>query len=169
MKLLGAIMIIGAFMLCSLSSFKSGVCRIHSLEAACTVLEHMKGELCTSLLPLPQLFKRLSERLNGEAKEFSDELSRSLVNLGEENFSALWEKSAKKELPYLNEEEMKSFSSLGLILGRFQLEIQLEAIEKTEKLLGEHLNSAKESLPAEGKLRFGVSTGAAFLIVLWLL
>lgn len=169
MRWLGAILIVLAG-LCS-GAIYSGEKkqRLRGLEDICTALELMSGELQTRLSSLPELCNELKDRSEGAVQIFFNNLSKSFNRLGETEFSSLWDENARENLKILNDEELRQVSSLGKVLGRCEVERQLEALTSVISYMRTSLENARKTYPQEKKLGLGVGTAAALLLALVLL
>ena len=169
MRWLGAIFIILAGV-CSGAIYTSEKKqRLRMLEDICAAFELMAGELQTRLSSLPEVCEALKDRTEGAVHNFFNNLSLSFDRLGETEFSKLWDENAKICLPMLNDEELRQLSSLGKVLGRCEVERQLESLTAVISYLRTSLENARNAYPQDRKLGLGVGTAAALLLALGLL
>ncbi len=166
---------LGAFVIV-LAGFYAGIIYIadkkrhlRELENLCTAFEMMGGELQTRLSSLPEVCETLKTRCDGSAKELFTHLSKSFDRLGETEFSLLWDENINSVLKMLDSEEIRQVSALGKVLGRCEMEQQLECLNGLVSFLRTNLDTARKLYPQERKLGLGVGTAAALLLVLGLL
>ena len=169
MKITGAVLILIACISAGLGYCKLRKMKISCLFELCRALSILKGELATSLLPLPRLFRSVSEKSKGDCAVFFSLLSSSLEEISEEDFNSLWEKTASSIFKALSEDELKAFSSLGCVLGKFQIDQQLSALENVIAVLQSSLSSEKSAFSAQQRLSLGLSAAGAMLILLVLM
>ena len=85
-------------------------------------------------------------------------------NWGIYSFFALW-KNALGSAPALPEgEAVKALEELGTVLGRYELETQLRAVEGCRAVLCRRLDALRQSLPQTKRLTLGLSLAAAALV-----
>lgn len=169
MHWLGAIMIVTAGIYAGIIYISEKRQRLIELENICGALEMMGGELQTSLSSLPEVCNALKNRSEGAAKELFVNLGKSFDRLGETEFSKLWDENVKTVLKMLSSEEIRQVSALGKVLGRCEVEHQLESLDGVVLFLRTNLEAARNAYPQERKLGIGVGAAAALLLALGLL
>lgn len=168
-KIFGAALIIAALVLGALSYLKQRRERMRLLEQLSAALNMAAGELSLRALPLPRLFELLSGRAQGAAAEFFAALCDGMDRLGEENFSTLWDKAAREKLPELMPEEREELKRLGAVLGRYELERQLEALRACAAVFDGALCRARRDYPDRRRLTLGLSACAGVLLIILLI
>lgn len=168
-KLLGALLITAALVLTALVYLKQRRERIRLLEELAAALSAAAGELSLRALPLQRLFELLSTRAKGPAEEFFAVLFKRMDRLGEEDFFTLWEKTAVEKLPGLTPAEREEFSRLGAVLGRYELERQLEALSACAAAFDEAARRARQDYPDRRRLTLGLSACAGALLIIILI
>ncbi len=169
MRWIGAVLIIFAGIFSGIIYFVEKKRRLNALEDVCAAFEIMGGDLQTKLSSLPELCDALKERANGAAQMFFENLSTSFTQLGEKEFSELWDESIGTSFTMLQNEELRQISALGKVLGRCEVERQLEALNSLNSYLRTGLENARNTYPQERKLGLGVGAAAAMLLALGLL
>lgn len=168
-KMLGAALIVAALLAGALSYLKQRRERMKLLEELSAALNTAAGELSLRSLPLPRLFECLSGRTQGAAAEFFSSLCGGMDRLGEEEFSTLWDRAADEKLPGLSTAEREELKRLGAVLGRYELERQLEALRLCADSLDAALGRARQDYPNLRRLSLGLSACAGFLLIILLL
>ena len=120
------------------------------------------GRFCT---PLPRLFEKLTELLEGEAAALCGRMACGLERLGERELRQIWAE-ALRPLPA---SERKMLLPLGEVLGRYGAEEQLRAVEACRTAMERAREEAADALREKGRVYVGLSAaGAAVLAVLLL-
>ena len=158
MKMLGMLLICGAALAAALSVMKTRAERIRTLRALCRMLELMEAELGSALTPLPELFDSLERKCGGAAGAFLSSLLPMLERLGKERFSDLWTGCMRESLS-LDREDLDAMQQLGMVLGQYDLDRQLEAIAQCRYRLGQ----SAESLVKDHRQKCRTSCGVALL------
>lgn len=140
---------------------------IRLLDGLCSSLRIMAAELGTRLRPLPELICELAAK-GGTAGAFYGCLAEKLQRLGETDFSALWSDSIEG-LALLSADELSALDSLGTVLGRYELNEQLESIELCLDALSRSAALLRESYPDRRRLLLGLSAEAGFMTLIVLI
>lgn len=143
--------------------------RIDLLTALCGAFSVMKAELSAHLTALPDLAKMLSQQGKGDAADFFSALDARMDALGKCCFDEIWRESAAETLCLLKEDELQEVLNVGAVLGRGELEMQLNAIDRCVSSLYAVLEGARTQQPQQSKLTLGVSLAAGTLIVVMLI
>ncbi len=134
------------------------------LASFCAMLEQLGGLLGREAAPMPELIGELIPRSDGAAEVFLRALAASMDRLGEYSFCALW-KNALGAAPALSDREAaQALEELGTVLGRYELETQLRAVESCRAVLCRRLDAQRQSLPQTKRLTLGLSLAAAALV-----
>lgn len=168
-KIFGAALIIAALIIGALCYLKQRRERMKLLEQLSAALNSAAGELSLRALPLPMLFGCLAGRTQGAAAEFFSALCDGMDRLGDENFFAVWDRTAKEKLPGLMPDEREELGRLGAVLGRYELERQLEALHACAAAFDAALLRARQDYPNLRRLALGLSACAGFLLIILLL
>lgn len=168
-KYLGAFMILLSGLSLGLGRVMEGRRRIGTLRSVLAALELMQGELGANAAPLPELCTALCRRASPPAEDFFQTLNASLDRLGEEDFAALWDRAAEKELFALKNGELEEIKALGNIIGRYELDAQLSALRAAAAAIRLCLDRALAEYPGERKLGLMLPTALSALLALALL
>lgn len=140
---------------------------IELLAALCGSLRYISAEIGTRLCPLPELIAELAGR-GGAAGEFYTRLAERLDSIGEVDFSALWASSLECLTP-LNRDEHSALRALGDVLGRYELQEQLESIDICLDSLSRSLRGLQAQYPERRRLVLGLSAAAGILVLIVLI
>lgn len=165
-KLLGAVLIIAALSLGAINYLKQRRERMKLLEQLSAALNTAAGELSLRALPLPRLFELLASRTQGAAETFFSALCDDMDRLGDEDFFTLWERDTREMLPGLMPDELEELSRLGAVLGRYELERQLEGLRACAAAFDEALHRARQDYPDRRRLALGLSACAGLLLII---
>ncbi len=140
---------------------------IELLAALCGSLRYISAEIGTRLRPLPELIAELAGR-GGAAGEFYTRLAEKLDSIGKVDFSALWASSLECLTP-LNRDELSAMLALGDVLGRYELNEQLESIDICLDSLSRSLRGLQAQYPERRRLVLGLSAAAGILVLIVLI
>ena len=168
MKLLGFILVTLSSAICGLSYYSAKSDRANDLRSFCIMLEMMQAELRDKLSPLPEIAISLSEKINGVAGSFLAVLSLNMSCIGEKGFEKIWCESLAVSKATIDEKEFEALASLAKVLGRYNLETQINAITDVLTFLHGRLREEDSKLPQLKKLSmsFSLSFGALLAIML---
>lgn len=169
MRIIGAVLAFGACGAIGVMRIFAERGRIELLTSLCDAFTFMKAELSAHLTALPELAKMLSQRGKGDAADFFSALDARMNALGKCCFDEIWRESATETLCLLKEDELQEVLSVGAVLGRGELEMQLNAIDRCVSSLYAALKRARTQHPQQRKLTLGVSLAAGTLIVVMLI
>ena len=165
MRLAGAALLTAAGMLAGLLQEERLRDRAERRESLCRVLDMMEFELERFRTPLPALFEKLSEQMDGDAGAFCEKVAEGLRKRQERDMAGIW-RSALQTLPA---SERKLLASLGGVLGRYGAEEQLRALAACARDMERARDEAREEARRKGRLWVGLSAaGAAAAAVLLL-
>ena len=168
MRILGFLLIIGSSALLGINYSAEKKMRINDLNTFIYMLELLGAELSNRLYPLPELFEKISPKLIGASASFVKILNLNMSVLGEKNFETIWSESFFTCGPSLAEKESDEIISLGKVLGRYDLEVQLAAIEACVVSLKESEKKASCEFPQLRQLSLGLSVSAGMLLAIFL-
>ena len=135
---------------------------IELLAALCGSLRFISAEIGTRLCPLPELISELAGR-GGAAGNFYERLAEKLDSIGEVDFSALWASS----LECLT--SLSAMRALGDVLGRYELNEQLESIDICLDSLSRSMHGLQTQYPERRRLVLGLSAAAGILVLIVLI
>ncbi len=138
--------------------------RQRDLRSVLDALELLRADIST-LIPLPEALFHASS-IEGNASTFFRETA---MRMDTENrlLSVIWS-DALRSLP-LPDAALDCLGSLGLQLGRYDLQTQLRALDRCIQDLERMEREAEEKARREARLRFRLTAagGILLLIVLW--
>lgn len=142
---------------------------LRCLRALCEALSLLHAELKTNRTPLTRLLPYAAEQAEDRASAFLRQVSDSLTQLGERSFSELWQEAACCQLSVLRQGELEELLSVGRVLGRFELQEQLNTLTRCESRLRARLEQNEARSRDEARLSLGLPAAAGALLVLLLL
>ena len=166
-KYAGIFMISAACASFGVISVKGMKRHIELLGALCGSLRYISAEIGTRLRPLPALIAELAGR-GDAAGEFYTRLAGKLDSIGEVDFSALWASSLECLTP-LSRDELSALRALGDVLGRYELQEQLESIDICIDTLSRSLRALQAQYPDGRRLALGLSAAAGILVLIVLI
>lgn len=163
MRLLGAFMIVTAMSMIGILKYAEYKKCCNVLRDISSMLELMKSEICTYHAPINRVLDRIYSGFDGEIKDFAKELTASLDLLGDRGFSRLWVDAALKTLNFIPNDCMKELKLLGTSIGRYNTEIQSEALDRCEAYFIKKYNEWQLQLKAKEKMYIGLYSGAGLI------
>jgi len=165
-RVVGALLIVAAFSLAGAGVSAELRARARRLNALCSALELMRGEVVDRLAPVPEIAERLAVSGPEESRAFFRRLSTEMENLGERAFSEIWSSCAGSL--GLRQEEREALCGLGRCLGRYGADEQDAAISRCMALLGGFAKKAEEEAASGARLYggLGVTVGLLLAVVL---
>ena len=139
---------------------------IRTLQGLIAAFELMRGEICQTLKPLPEIFQALWEGGNSQTRPFFRRILSQMDKLGERPFSAIWRSSAGEALGVLREDELNCVLTLGEALGKYDAELQEKAIDSALGVLRAALAQAASigGIGIKTSVGVGVCMGLMLLI-----
>lgn len=134
------------------------------LASFCAMLEQLVGLLGSEAAPMPELISALILRSDGCASAFLQTLAGSMDRLGERCFFELWKNALDASSIALEPEDRQTLEELGSVLGRYELETQLRAVESCRTALCRRLDALRQELPQMKRLTLGFSLAASAFI-----
>lgn len=168
MKLLGLALIMASSAVFGITFTGLKQERINELQSFSLLLEFIRAELSTNSRPLPELLDRIVQKLEWSAAEFIKVLILNLSTLGEKDFDTLWRESIKVSVVSLNENEVDALSMLGSVLGKYDIDMQITALDEVLVLLKESEREESLQLPQAKRLNMGVSLSFGALLSIML-
>jgi len=169
-KLIGALLLVAAGAGMGLAKARELRFRVQSLVAILSSLEIMRGEICTRLTPLPEIFALLAAEAPEPASEFFCALKEGMSELGERSLGEIWSR-ALKDTPSLalKPEEERALHLFGMSLGRFDVSEQKQAIDRCMESMGRFLQKAREEVHTQGRLYTGLGLAFGMMLAVVLL
>ena len=169
-RILGAVLVIGATGTIGLTSMWRMGMRVRILTALIAALETMKGEICDRLTPMPELIVRLSDECDSVLYPFFGRMKAEMGKLGASSFYFIWKRAIEHspELE-LSDREKMALIDLGRTLGRYDVEEQRSAIGHTMRRMEGFLKKAEDERRTGGKVHAVLGLIAGIFVVIMLL
>ena len=144
--------------------------RIRILERIVRLLDHMERELEFGREPLPEVFKKLSEKNTGELKAFLEHAAVQMQQ-GKDNIAAVFAENVRT---YLSEgdlfaEDLQRLYALGSELGYPDRQLQIHTVAVYRQEIKELLDELKKQYPQSCRLfrTLGMAAGILLAVLLW--
>lgn len=168
MRVLGASLVLSAAGLIGLLLLGE---KRRRMEACCSLsaaLRLLRGELSSRNAPLADGIEKAKQAAKGTGKELMTLVSLGLSELGERSFREIWDQALDVCCPLLSLETAEELKSLGAVLGDFDLETQLQALDTCMMRLDELRESGKRNYPAQRRLLLSLTLAGGFFLVILL-
>ena len=167
MKGLGASLILSAAGLIGLLLLGESRRRLEAYCSLSSALRLLRGDLASRNAPLADGIDKAKTAAKGMGKELMLQVSMGLSALGERSFCEIWDQALDACSPRSLEtpEELKS---LGAVLGGFDLETQLQALDGCIARLDELWKNGSRSYPARRRLLLSLTLAGGFFMVILL-
>ena len=167
MKLAGAVLILTASFLIGqtlLMEKKRGLSGLRTLAAA---LSQLRGELSTYEVTLSKGFNKAAGLSEGMGRELMHTVAERLDDLGERTFTEIWSGALGDCCAGLEEAVLSQMQGLGNVLGKFDLSLQLQALDNCIALLQDRIKKEKDDYPLQRKLLLStLLTLGSFLVII---
>ena len=131
LKLLGVLLLAGGTAAAGFCAAGQLTKRARALQALLGALELMERELSFRLTPMPELLERLSRQADPPADGLFAGCREGLSSLGERSLAELWKAGVRQPALLLEAEELALLDGLGQVLGSYDGEGQLAALDQT--------------------------------------
>lgn len=168
MKLPGAVLIMAAACLVSLVTLREKKQRQEGCLSLVAALELLRGELSSGAVPLRLGIERACAHAGGIGNELLIAVREGLGDLGERSFDEIWNKALDGTDLWLAETVRHEMRKLGSVLGRFELETQLRALDACISLLRQQWERQRNAYPEERRVWIGLTGGLSALLVILL-
>lgn len=166
-RMVGAILLAGGAVLLGVSAAHRTRSRVRDLRMLADGLRAILRELSYRMVPLPELLCSAKEQTGERVQLFFSLCAQGAEHLNGRPFQKIWEEAAEAGQMCLEREDWQCLESLGYVLGRYDGESQLQALESSLDRLEERYREAAEQSRKLGKLyRVLGLTAGAFLIIL---
>ena len=163
-RIIGFFLLQGASVLFSLQYNGKKKRQLAAMTSFAELLRQLRGILEADAPPMPELLHTLAQRSNGEASAFAERLLAAMDKLGRESFHTLWSKALRENAPPFEDCILPELEALGAVLGRYDLDTQLEAVESCQTLLLRDIDKRREALPQSVRLTFGLLISATLML-----
>lgn len=168
MTYLGAIILVISALFIGISKAREERLRVKTLRELCSALEIIKNEICTNRTSLGKVISMQSLHSSDALNSFFSELENGFSNLGDRRFSNIWNECIKNSLGILSEKAKNELIALGSNLGRYDADLQKQAIERCAYALQRECEALESVLVNNEKMYIGLSGGAGLILVLML-
>lgn len=168
LRLAGALLLAGGMGMLGFAAAGRLGRRVNTLAALAGALELIARELSFRLTPMPELLERLAGRAAHPADLLFVHCRDGLKDLGEVSLGQLWREGLRLEPLGLDQRELAALDSLGDVLGCYDGEGQLAALEQVRSELEQALAEAREERIRLGRVyqTVGAAAGAVLVILL---
>lgn len=167
MKLAGAVLILTASFLIGqtlLMEKKRGLSGLRTLAAA---LSQLRGELSTYEVTLSKGFNKAAGLSEGMGRELMHTVAERLDDLGDRTFAEIWSGALGDCCAGMEEAVLSQMQGLGNVLGKFDLSLQLQALDNCIALLQDRIKKEKDDYPLQRKLLLStLLTLGSFLVII---
>lgn len=164
MRILGAILLTASASLIGILKAKSLKESAASLAELISFLQMMKCEIATSVMPVKLIIKRGLESECRYISCFLNELEQGLDSLHDTSFDKMWKNSVTSALTFLSDRQCFLLCSLGESIGRFEPELQGEAIDGCITVFEKDLAEINSQLKSNQKMYIGLGSGAGLIL-----
>lgn len=169
MTYLGALVVVISAFFIGVSKAREEKNRVRTLRDLISALDILKNEICTNKTPIGKIlsmdcmltFKTLNSFFKALETEFSD--------LGDKRFSNIWSECINNTLMLLPDKSKNELLVLGNNLGRYDSELQKEAIERCIRVLQSECEELERGLNNNEKMYIGLYGGAGLVLALVLI
>ncbi len=156
------------FLSCSLIGIlisKKYINRVNELKEFKNALNIFKTKIRYTYEPIPEIFMQISENLNSNISNVFMQAANKMDILAA---GEAWGIALKMEDLSINEEDRNVLNNLSKLLGRTDLEGQLNQIEMTSDFLEEQIKKAEKEKEKNEKMyrTLGVILGMTIVIIL---
>ena len=165
LKLIGAIMMIGATTAIGISKMESMALRVRTLEAFVAAFDRINAEISFSLTPLPEVFYRLARTMPKPVDEFFSRCVALGGDLTEASLYPVWNR-ALREVKNLLPEDRRIIAQAGNVLGKFDPENQQQSMAAVTEGVRNCLAAAEEKRKNESRTCAALAVASGFALVI---
>ena len=85
-------------------------------------------------------------------------------HLGQLSFQSLWRQALSESTSDLNEEAKQELDALGSVLGRYDLNTQMDSIDACRRILRQRLEERQNMQMQDTRVTLGLSLSASLLL-----
>ena len=165
LKLMGAIMIVGACSLMGISINRRLCDRIKILQELLSILQEIKAEIVFRAAPIPAILRNFADKPSNFTAQYFKSICENLQMFGLQSAAELSLHELRK-LP-LTETDLHELQKVFRSIGRYDTPTQVEAISRTISSLEYQLTDARLQQSQKGRLyqAVGVSCGIALALI----
>lgn len=142
--------------------------RVKELKEMKTALSIFVTKIKLTYESIPQIFKELSKETNTENINIRNIFEKASEKMEEKNAGEAWIDALKQTSTNLKKEDIEILKKLSNLLGKVDLEGQINEIELVDNFLDKQIEKAEEELKKNEKMykTLGITVGLAICIVL---
>ena len=163
----GAMLLLGGTLMGHLAAAQLSA-RGKTIGEMCAAVQTARREIAFSLLPVPELMKRMEQESGKPLRDFFAHCGEALSRLEQQSLEEIWRETlAQTDLP-VRHSEKELFASLGAVLGRYDQPGQEEALGFLQNELEKSRKAAEEEQRRLGKVYqvLGITAGGFLLVLL---
>ncbi len=168
MTYFGAIILVISALYIGVSKAREERLRVKTLRELCSALEILKNEICTNRTSLGKVISMQSLHSSDELTSFFSDIEKSFYDLGNRRFSDIWNECIENSLSILPDKAKNELIALGNSLGRYDADLQKQAIERCAYALQRECETLESVLINNEKMYIGLSGGAGLILALML-
>lgn len=169
MTYLGAFILIISALFIGVSKAKEEKCKVETLRELRLALDIFKNEICTNKTPIGKVTSMESLKAFSNLRQFFSELESQFGCIGDKRFADIWSDSILKTLNQIPEKSKNALIALGNSLGRYDSDLQREAIEQCIHILQSECEELERGLTDNEKMYIGLYGGAGLILALVLI
>ncbi len=139
--------------------------RVKDLKEIKNALNIFIAKIKFTYEPIPQTFNEISQKVKPNIANIFKEASKKMEN---ENAGKAWEKALEESNTSMTKEDVEILKKLGNLLGKVDIEGQVNEVELVENFLDTQIELAEEEKQKYVKMykTLGVTIGLAVVIIL---
>ena len=139
--------------------------RVKELKDMKSALTIFSTKIKFTYEPIPEIFNQISKQIRSNIGEIFKIASENMKSI---NATDSWNMALEKSSNSLNKEDIEVLKNLGNLLGRVDLEGQVNEIELVNTFLNTQIEKAEEENKKSSKMykTLGITVGLAMVIVL---
>lgn len=167
LKLIGALMVVGATTSLGLQRLEGLNSRLRALEAFISALDTIRADIRYRQTPVPELLEYLGKTSASPAAEFFHRCRQLSGDLTQVELGEIWSRELEALGP-LKREELEALKEAGQLLGHWDADGQQAGLDRALERLKRCLAEARENRAAEAKMcvTLGLASGLAAVIIL---
>lgn len=169
MTYIGALILVISAFFVGVSKAKEEKCKVETLRELCSALDIFKNEICSNKTPIGKVISLDSLKMLPNLSPFFSELECQFGCLGDKRFSDIWSESVLKTLKQIPEKSKNELIALGNSLGRYDSDLQRDAIERCMHILQSECEELERGLSNNEKMYIGLFGGAGLILALVLI
>jgi len=142
---------------------------LRSITSAICVLSVYKSELSTSRAAMSKIAHVLSSSQDSGVRRFGNCLKINAHSIGEKDFSEIWVDAVKTAFNTMPDDCLRDLCALGAYIGRYEIDAQLEAVDRCISGITVRAEELKPKCALEGKMYIGLYSGIGLIVSVMLI